>query len=46
MANDNRSKPTQKPQTDQKIKDLPNQKSSTSRDQQVKGGKKSAYDME
>lgn len=38
MPSDNRSKPQPQPQTD-KIKDLP-QKSSTSRDQQVKGGRK------
>ena len=43
MPSDKSSKPQPKPQTD-KVKDLPAQKNSTSRDQQVKGGKKSAYD--
>lgn len=44
MPSDKNSKPQSKPQTD-KVKDLPAQKSNTSRDQQVKGGKKSStYD--
>lgn len=37
MPSDKSSKPQSKPQPD-KIKDLPSQKASSSRDQQVKGG--------
>ena len=46
MPSDNRNNPP-KPQTnkDQKVNDLPQKKSNSGKDSQVKGGKKSSYEL-
>ena len=47
MPSDNRNNPPKPQQTnkDQKVNDLPQKKSNSGKDSQVKGGKKSAYDL-
>jgi hypothetical protein len=44
MPSDNRNNPP-KPNKDQKVNDLPQKKGTSSKDSQVKGGKKSAYEL-
>lgn len=46
MPSDNRNNPPKPQNKDQKVTDLPQKKSSTGKDSQVKGGKKSSsYDL-